>query len=131
MPKSNVMKTAVLNFLLRNQSVTQPIQPYVALFVTDPTDANTGTEVSYEGYERQSVTFGNPQLSGGTSIVQNSSQVAFPMAPVSSGTVAYVALMTAKNGGDLIYHGPMNANYVLNQGVQPIIEVGSLRVTEK
>jgi hypothetical protein len=130
MAKSNIMKTLVLNFLARNQSVAQPTQLYLALFTTNPTDANTGTEASYSGYQRQAVVFGAPQLSGGSAIIQNTSQLTFALVPTASGNIAYAALMTAQTGGDLVYYGPLAATYALNQGVQPIVPVGSLMVSE-
>ena len=130
MPKSNNAKVMVLNFIARNQSVTQPTQPYLALFSTDPTDANTGTEASYEGYQRQAVVFGAPQLSGGNAIIQNTTQITFGLVPSASGNVAYAALFTAQTGGDLLYYGPLAATYPLNQGVQPIVPIGSLSVSE-
>ncbi len=130
MPKSNTAKTMVLNFLARNQSVQQPTQLYLALFVTNPTDANTGTEASYDGYQRQVAIFGGPQLSGGNAIIQNTSQITFGLVPSASGSIAYAALMTAQTGGDLMYYGPLAATYALNQGVQPIVPIGSLSVSE-
>jgi hypothetical protein len=130
MPKSNTAKTMVLNFLARNQSVTQPTQLYLALFSTSPTDANTGIEASYDGYQRQAVVFGNPQLSGGAAIIQNTAQLTFALVPAASGNVAHAALMTAQVGGDLVYYGPLAATYALNQGVQPIVPIGSLTISE-
>lgn len=130
MPKSNTAKQMVLNFLARNQSVAQPTQLYLALFTTDPTNANTGTEASYEGYQRQAVVFGNPQLSGGNAIIQNTAQLTFGLVPTASGNIAYAGLMSALVSGDLIYHGPLAATYALNQGVQPIVPIGSLSVSE-
>ena len=44
MPKSNVSKQMTLNFLCRNQSVIQPTQLYLALYSTNPTDADVGTK---------------------------------------------------------------------------------------
>ncbi len=130
MAKSNTAKQMVLNFLARNQSVPQPQQLYLALYSTNPTDANTGTEASYDGYQRQAVTFSAPQLSGGNAVVQNSAQLTFALVPTASGNIAYAGLCNAQTGGDLIYHGPLAATYALNQGVQPIVPIGSLSVSE-
>jgi hypothetical protein len=110
--------------------VVQPPQLYAALFSTNPTDANTGTEVSYSGYQRQAITFGAPQLSAGASMIQNSNELKFGVVPTASGNAAYIGLMTAQSGGDLVYYGPLAATYPLNQGVQPIIPIGSLSVSE-
>ena len=130
MPKANVAKQMVLNFLCRNQSVAQPAQLFLALYSTNPTDADVGTEASYDGYQRQAVAFGAPQLSGGSATVQNSSAIQFAVVPSSSGTIAYAALRTAATGGDLVYYGSLAATYQLNPGVQPIVPIGSLTVSE-
>lgn len=130
MPKSNTAKIMMLNFIARNQSVSQPSQLYLALFSTNPTDANTGVEAAYDGYQRQAVIFGTPQLSGGAAIIQNTSQLSFAVVPTASGNIAYAGLMTSQTGGDLMYHGPLAATYQLNQGVQPIVPIGSLSVSE-
>lgn len=130
MPKSNVSKVMTLNFLCRNQTVAQPSQLYLALYSTNPTDADVGTEASYEGYQRPAITFGPPTLSGGNATIQNSVAVQFAVVPSASGTIAYAALRTAAVGGDLIYHGALAATYQLNQGVQPIVPIGTLTVSE-
>lgn len=130
MPKANVSKQMVLNFLCRNQGVSQPTSLYLTLYSTNPTDADVGTEANYEGYTRQMVTFSAPQLSGGAAIIQNSAAIQFAVVPAASGTIAYAALRTAATGGDLIYYGALAATYQLNQGVQPIVPIGSLTVSE-
>ena len=130
MPKSNVSKQMVLNFLCRNQSVAQPTQLYLALYSTNPTDADVGTEANYNGYQRQAVTFGSPTLSGGSANTSNTAIVQFNVVPAASGTIAFAALRTAQTGGDLVYYGTLAATYQLNQGVQPIVPIGALTVSE-
>ena len=50
--------------------------------------------------------------------------------PNASGNIAFAALRTAATGGDLVYYGSLAATYQLSQGVQPIIPIGSLSVSE-
>jgi len=130
MPKANTAKQMVLNFLARNQSVTQPAQLYLALYSTNPTDADTGVETAYDGYQRQAVLFTAPQLTGGTATIQNSAILTFGVVPSASGSIAYAGLRTAQTGGDLIYYGALSATYQLNQGVQPVVPIGSLTISE-
>lgn len=130
MPKGNVMKQLVLNYLGRNQPTTQPTQLYLALYSTNPTDGDVGTEASYSGYQRQAVTFGAPQIIGGSAVMSNTALLTFGIVPAASGSVAFAALRTAQTGGDLVYYGPLAATYQLNQGVQPIVPIGSLSVSE-
>lgn len=130
MPKGNVYKQSVLNFLARNQVVSQPTQLYLALYSTNPTDGDVGTEASYVGYQRQAIVFGSPTLSGGNAVIQNSTLIQFGVVPTASGSIAYAGLRTAASGGELVYYGPLAATYQLNQGVQPIVPIGALSISE-
>lgn len=130
MPKSNVAKQWVLNFLARNQNVSQPVQLYLALFTTNPTDAGSGNEVQYAGYARQAVTFGAPQLSGSDAVISNTNTITFGVVPSSAGSAMYAGLYDQASGGNLVYHGSLSASYQLGAGVQPIVPVNALQVTE-
>ena len=80
---SNYLENALINAVLRNTTYTSPATVYVSLYITDPTDADSGTEVSGGSYARVAVTFGAP--SNGVST--NSADVTFPTCTVSWGTV--------------------------------------------
>jgi hypothetical protein len=43
---SNFLENALINAVLRNTTYTSPATVYVSLYLTDPTDADSGTEVS-------------------------------------------------------------------------------------
>ncbi len=57
---SNYLENALVNVTLRATSYTAPTTVYLALYSNDPTDADTGTEISGTNYARQSITFGAP-----------------------------------------------------------------------
>ena len=122
---SNFLENALVNATLRNTSYTSPTTVYVALYTTDPTDADTGTEVSGNGYARQSVTFSAPS-NGATS---NSGAVEFPQTTGSWGTVAYIGLRDASSGGNLLYHTALDASKTIATGDVFRIAAGSLSVT--
>ncbi len=122
---SNYLENALVNATLRNTSYTSPATIYVALYTTDPTDADTGTEVSGNGYARQSVAFSSPS-NGATS---NSGAVEFPQATGSWGTVAYIGLRDASSGGNLLYHTALDASKTIATGDVFRIAIGSLTVT--
>jgi hypothetical protein len=122
---SNFLENALVNATLRNTSYTSPTTVFVALYTTDPTDADTGTEVSGNGYARQSVTFSAPS-NGATS---NSAAVEFPQATGSWGTVAYIGLRDASSGGNLLYHTALDASKTIATGDVFRISAGSLSVT--
>ena len=50
--------------------------------------------------------------------------------PSAAGSIAYAGLKTAQDGGDLVYYGALAATYQLNQGVQPIVPISSLTISE-
>ena len=122
---SNYLENALINATLRNTSYTSPTTVYVALYTTDPTDADTGTEIAGNGYARQSVTFGAPANGAST----NSTAVEFPQATGSWGTVAYIGLRDASTGGNLLYHSPLDASKTISTGDVFRISAGNLSVT--
>jgi len=131
MPKSNYAKQLVLKLIaLNDQNVTLPTVLYLALFETDPTAAGNGVEASYTNYVRKAVAFNPSTIIGNAAIIQNSGEIQYPVVPAPSTSIAFAGLMTALNGGDLVYYGPLAATYSLDQGVQPVVPVGSLTVSE-
>jgi len=124
---SNYLENARINETLRNTSYTSVATIYVALYTSDPTDADTGTEVSTSGtaYARTAVTFGAP--SNGVST--NSADVTFPTATGSFGTVTHVGLRDASTAGNLLYHSPLDDSKTVGIGDVFKITTGNLSVT--
>ena len=52
---SNHLENALINAVLRNTSYTSPTTTYLALYTSDPTDADTGTEITGGSYVRQAI----------------------------------------------------------------------------
>ena len=122
---SNYLENALINATLRNTTYTSPSTVYVALFTSDPTDANTGTEVSGTSYARQAITFGAPSNGAST----NSAAIEFPQAGGSWGTVAYVGIRDASTAGNLLYHTPLDTSKAIANGDIFKITATNLSVT--
>lgn len=122
---SNYLENALINATLRNTSYTSPATVYVGLYTTDPTDANTGTEVSGGSYSRTSVTFGAP--SNGVST--NSASVEFPTATLSWGTIGWIGILDASTSGNLLYHTPLDVAKAVGAGDTFRLPTGNLSVT--
>jgi hypothetical protein len=122
---SNYLENALINAVLRNTSYTSPATVYVSLYTTDPTDADTGTEVSGGSYARTSATFGAP--SNGVST--NSADVTFPTATASWGTVTHIGIHDASTSGNLLFHTPLDTAKTIDSGDIFKIETGNLSVT--
>lgn len=122
---SNYLENALINATLRNTSYTSAATVYLALYTTDPTDADTGTEATGGSYARQSITFGAP--SNGVST--NSAAIEFPQCTASWGTVTHVGIRDASTAGNLLYHTPLDASKTIDSGDIFKIAIGSLSVT--
>lgn len=131
MPASNYVKNNSLDFWVRNQSISQPSGVWVALYTTNPTAADTGTEVSGGGYVRQQVAFSAPTISGDVALVQNTADIVFPQLTASAGTAVYVGLRDAANGGNLLFYEALPTAITLAQGYTPYWAAGDLKVTQK
>lgn len=121
---SNYLESALINATLRNTAFTSPTTVYLALYTTDPTDADTGTELSGNGYARQAITFGAP--SNGVST--NSAAIDFPQATGSWGTVAYIGIRDASTAGNLLYHTALDVSKTIDTGDVFRVAIGSLSV---
>ena len=122
---SNYLENALINVTLRATSYTAPAAVYVGLYTTDPTDANTGTEVTGGSYARTAVTFGAPS----NGVTTNSGAVTFPTATGTWGTVGWIGILDAATSGNLLYHTPLTASKSITSGDIFTISIGNLSVT--
>ena len=122
---SNYLENALINVTLRATAYTAPTTVYLALYTTDPTDADTGTECSGTSYARQSITFGAP--SNGVST--NSAAIEFAQAGNSWGTITHIGIRDALTTGNLLYHSPLDASKTIATGDVFRVAIGSLSVT--
>lgn len=122
---SNFLENALINATLRNTSYTSPSTVYIGLYTSDPTDANTGTEVSGGSYTRTAVTMGAP--SNGVST--NTAAVEFPQASGSWGTVGWIGILDASSSGNLLYHTALDTSKTISSGDIFKIAIGGLSVT--
>lgn len=121
---SNNAENLLLNWVLTNGAVTRPTAWYVALFTTDPTDADTGTEVSGGSYARTAVTF---SVTGNAAT--NTGGVEFPAATANWGTVSHIGVYDASTGGNLIFHSALTTAKAITDGDVFRIPTGDLDFT--
>jgi len=129
MGASDTLETNILNHFFRGVSTTANSSCYVALFLTDPTDAGTGTEVSGTGYARKAVTFCAPSQVGGKAVIANTNKVEYDTPASAWGTVAYWAIYTAATGGTLLSSGVISPAKTIAIGDPPFFNIGALTVS--
>ena len=122
---SNYLENAFINAALRATNFTAPTTVYVSLYTSDPTDADTGTEVSGGSYARTSAAFDAPS----NGVTQNTSDVTFPTATASWGTVTHVAIHDAASAGNMLFHTPLDTSKTIDSGDIFKITAGNLTVT--
>jgi hypothetical protein len=121
---SDYLEDAILDHTLGVSALAQPT-PYVALYITNPTDADSGTEVTGGSYGREAVTFG--AASGGIS--SNSAAVEFTKATANWGTISHIGIRDASSGGNLLYHGALSSSVVIDTDDIFRIPIGDLDVS--
>lgn len=122
---SNYLENALINGTLRGSTYTAPTTTYLALYTNDPTDADTGTEITGGSYVRQAITFSSP--SGGAT--SNSSAIEFPQATADWGTITYVGIRDAVTSGNLLYHSALDTSKTIANGDIFKITATNLSVT--
>lgn len=95
---------------------------YIALYTTNPTAADTGTEVSGGSYARKAVTFGS--TSGGSR--SNTVAVSFPGLP--GATITHYGIRSALTGGTLRAFGPISSTTVAIANDELVFPIGSIQV---
>ena len=119
---SNYLENKLLDHSVGKAAFTMPPTVRIALYTTDPTDADAGTEVSGGSYARQAITFA-AAASGATS---NDADVLFPQATASWGTITHWGIRDAATGGNLLWHGAFTASKAIDSGDQLKIAAGEL-----
>ena len=129
MPASNYVQCKTLDGWLCGQDVTFPPVGYLALYTTNPTAADSGTEVTGGGYVRMPAQFTQAASQGEHSVTQNANKVEFPEATEPWGRVAYFGIRDAETGGNLLYFSPLTTSFDVVSGTAPKFEAGAITVT--
>lgn len=122
---SDYLENEILDHILGTGSYTMPTTVYVGLSTGSFNDDNSGTELSGNGYARQSIAFS--AASSGTA--SNSGAVDFPAATGSWGTVSHFGLFDASTGGNLLIHGALTASKAVDTGDILRVAAGDMDIT--
>ena len=121
---SNTFETNVLTWTFTNNAVTRPTAWYIGLFTAAPGEAGGGTEVSGNGYARQSAAF---TVAGNAA--SNSASIDFPAATGSFGTVTHTAVFDALTGGNQIAYAALTTPKLVDTGDILRFPTGDIIVT--
>lgn len=124
---SDYAEKLLLDWMMTTGSATRPTVWYVALYTAAPSDSGGGTEVSGNGYSRQSVTFGAASSPGGTT--SNTGAVTFTASGGSWGTITHMGIFTASSAGNLLWHGALTASKTVGDGDTLEFAIGNIDLT--
>lgn len=121
---------AVLN-VLRGTNLTG-VTPYVGLLSVAPaSDSASGTELSGNGYSRQSVTFGAPTAdTGNVRKISNTNTITFGPATADWPQAVAFAIYDAATAGNMLYWDNLTTPKTVQNGDSAQFAVGALVVKE-
>lgn len=130
---SNYLESALMQEVFNGVAYTGP-STWVSLYTTDPTDADSGAEVSGGSYARLRVyaqAGGSPDwntavVDGTGYLVDNSDVLTFTTATASWGTVTHFGVHDAVTAGNLLFHGALTASKAVGNGDTFTFPVGDL-----
>ncbi len=100
---SDYLESKLIDHVFRNTGFVTPGVIHIALYSTDPTDADTGTELEVggsPGYARQTVSIG-PDING---VALNDVEILFPAATGDWVTITHIGIRDESSGGNLLMH---------------------------
>ena len=105
MSYSDYLEDKIQDHVHGGASFTQPAAQYMALFSVAPADSGGGTELTGNGYARQSITFG--ASSGGLS--SNTNTVTFTASGGDWSAAIHGAIFDAVTGGNMLEHNAITS----------------------
>ena len=102
---SDYLEDKLLNHVFTGAPYTAPTTIYVGLHTTANTDAAAGTELSGNGYARQTIAF---TVSGtDPTEADNDAAIEFAVATADWGNVTHAGVYDALTGGNLLAHAQL------------------------
>jgi hypothetical protein len=124
---SDYSEKLILDYLMTSGSATRPTAWYVALYTSAPSDAGGGTELSGNGYARETVAFAAATSGAGTT--SNSGAVVFTADGGDWGSVTHMGIHDASSSGNLLWHGALAAAKTVLDGDSLEFAVGNIDLT--
>lgn len=128
---SDYLETELGNLTLRGGTYTSgPV--YMALFTSDPTDADTGGELTDSGYSRlvaHASAVSDGFIAEGNGVFKNGNPISFPAIQDAEVSITHWALFTAATGGNMLYHAALTTPKTLDVDDVLNFPVGSVSVT--
>lgn len=120
---SNYVIDKINDHLYKGTAISLGSSRYLALYTTNPTAANSGTEATGGSYARQLISFASS--AGGVS----SSNAALTFSSLAAGTYTHYGVLSASTAGNLIVYGQLPSPISANTGDDVTIASGDIDFT--
>lgn len=136
---SDHLEAKLLSTTLRGETYTGG-SVHIALFINDPTDAGTGSELEDSAYFRQQAhttvisdgfTVPAEDAATGGKITSNTRNIIFPAIADSQVTVTHWGIFDSAASGNLLYHAPLLNPKTLDPTDVISFPIGSLAIILK
>lgn len=127
MTRSNYTRDKYLNWIKGTAFGTAPTTVYVGLYSSDPTPANSGTEVTttIRAAGRVAATFGSITQSTPYNTMTHAADIDFGNA-AGGATVTHFGVFDASSGGNLLDYEALTTTRVITTGLPVKFVAGSL-----
>ena len=125
---SNWLEEQVLNHFFRGADIPSPTT-FLALYISDPTENDIGTEIQGGAYNRMRINFGEPQQIDGKGTISNSEAVYFSTATENWGVISHWGIRDAQTGGNLLTYGAVPTPKLIERGDEAKFNVGAITVS--
>jgi hypothetical protein len=122
--KSNYLRSKIVRHVINVAAYTAPATLYLALYTTDPTIADTGSEVTGGSYVRKAISFGT-EANGA---VNSNAAINFTSMPAVR--VTHWGIRDASSGGNLMYFGAFDIPVDVAGGATFPVASGDLGISE-
>ena len=126
---SNFLEHQTLNHFFRGQNAPTVSTPFLALYISDPTEADIGTEIAGGGYVRQPISFTEPEQINGRGQIENDKLIEFPTATSNWGTVSHWGIRDAETGGNLLTYAPVPTPKLIESGDEAKFNAGAITIS--
>lgn len=126
---ANFWEDEILDHLFMKGSYTMPTNLWIGLSTADPTDDASGlAEPSGNNYSRVQTDGDDWDASSGGATA-NATDVTFPEASGSWGTLTHFAIFDAASEGNMVAHGSLSVSKEIGSGDTAKFAAGELDVT--
>lgn len=122
---SNYLIPKIIDHALGTAAYTSAATVYLALYTSNPTAADSGSEATLGSYARQATAFDAPS----SGVTQNTDEESFGTASSGPNTITHWGIRDAATTGNLLVFGAWNNSNVVDDGDVYKVPAGSLTIT--